>query len=475
MSIFGAMSTAVAGLQAQSFALENVSGNIANSQTTGFKRVNTSFADLVFDQPARHEMAGSVTSFSQLTNTIQGGLQTTGISTNMALNGEGYFVVARSEGTNNGQPVFGAIDLYTRRGDFALDRGGYLVNGAGYTLQGFAIDSTTGRPSSSDPRPIQLSDQPLAASATTRVTYRGNLPSVPATANADPAVASSELLAPPGTGTPAFPAGYDPRVLASPAAAGSGFVAGQDQTRFVNQSISGGSVTAYDSAGNAIDVQLRWAKVANADPTATPPVQDTWNLFYLRDGAATGNAAAWQNAGVPITFDASGRMTAPSGGSVAIPNLIVGTASLGAVTVDLGTGLTQYASSNGLMSTPNIQQDGYASGSLNSVSISSDGTVTGTYSNGRVASLAQVAIAQFQADDGLKRMDGGTYGETVDSGRPTMSLKGSTVAGGSIENSNVDIADEFSKLIVTQQAYSANTKVLTTSQQMLTDMINIIR
>jgi flagellar hook protein FlgE len=85
MGIFGAMTTAVSGLRAQSYALENISGNIANSQTTGFKRLDTSFVDLVPELPYRHELAGSVTAFSKLTNTIQGDLQSTGVPTNMAL------------------------------------------------------------------------------------------------------------------------------------------------------------------------------------------------------------------------------------------------------------------------------------------------------------------------------------------------------------------------------------------------------
>jgi flagellar hook protein FlgE len=108
MGIFGAMTTAVSGLRAQSYALENISGNIANSQTTGFKRLDTSFVDLIPELPYRHELAGSVTAFSKLTNTIQGDLQSTGVPTNMALNGEGYFIVQERVGTANNRPVFAA-------------------------------------------------------------------------------------------------------------------------------------------------------------------------------------------------------------------------------------------------------------------------------------------------------------------------------------------------------------------------------
>ena len=114
MGIFGAMTTAVSGLRSQAYALEKISGNIANSQTTGFKRVETSFVDLLPDMPYRKELASSVTSFSRLTNTIQGDLQSTGVSTNMAINGQGFFIVQERTGYNNNRPTFGGVDLYTR-------------------------------------------------------------------------------------------------------------------------------------------------------------------------------------------------------------------------------------------------------------------------------------------------------------------------------------------------------------------------
>ncbi|HMN50715.1 MAG TPA: flagellar hook basal-body protein, partial [Xanthobacteraceae bacterium] len=135
MGIFGAMTTAVGGLQAQSFALENISGNIANSQTTGFKRVDTSFADMVASSSAKRQTAGGVTALSRQTNNVQGDIQTAGVDTFMAIKGDGYFVVQKPAGFPDGQPTFVGVDLYTRRGDFELDKNGYLVNGSGYYLK----------------------------------------------------------------------------------------------------------------------------------------------------------------------------------------------------------------------------------------------------------------------------------------------------------------------------------------------------
>ena len=144
MSIFAAMNTAVAGLQAQSFALENISDNIANSQTTGYKRVDTSFEELVPEFPLRQQIGGSVIAFSRGTNNIAGNITATGVGTNMALSGGGYMVVRDRVSYSGGVPTFAAKDLYTRRGDFELDKNGYLVNGAGNYLVGNVANATTG-------------------------------------------------------------------------------------------------------------------------------------------------------------------------------------------------------------------------------------------------------------------------------------------------------------------------------------------
>jgi flagellar hook protein FlgE len=136
MGIYGALATAITGLQAQSTALEHISGNITNSQTTGFKRTETNFVDLVPDAPPRRQTAGAVTSFSRSTNDIQGDLINADSETSLAVNGRGYFVVARTTGQSDGLPVFEGTNYYTRRGDFEIDRSGYMVNGAGNYLQG---------------------------------------------------------------------------------------------------------------------------------------------------------------------------------------------------------------------------------------------------------------------------------------------------------------------------------------------------
>lgn len=476
MGIFGAMTTAVAGLRAQSYSLENISGNIANSQTTGFKRVDTSFVDLIPDLPNRHELAGSVSAYSRLTNTIQGDLQSTGVATNMALSGQGYFVVQERSGYSNNKPIFAGTDLYTRRGDFSIDKDGYLANGAGFYLKGSSIDPVTGEVRGAGTGVVQISNDPLPARQTTEIVYAANIPTRPATSSALASTPGSELMGAPGAGTPPFPAGYEPRVLTTPAPAGTGFVVANDQGRFMSESISGGQIAVYNAVGAPIDVQMRWAKVQNSDPAASPPTSDTWNLFYLEDSRATGNQPSWRNVGTPFTFNSSGQMTAPASGTLTIPNLTVDQSLVGNISMNFGTsGLTQYASANGLVQASTIQQDGYGSGTLDSISITNEGRISGNYSNGRVVPVAAISVAQFNADNALKRRDGGVYEQTLESGLPIIGLNGASIIGGNVEGSNTDIAEEFSKMIVTQQAYSANTRVVSTSQQMLTEVINMVR
>ncbi len=213
MGIFGALTTAVGGLRANSYALENVSGNIANSQTTAFKRVDTSFLDLIPQTSATAQLAGGVTTQSRSTNSVQGDVQTASVATFMAINGNGFFAVQKPGNFTDGTPVFDGVDRYTRRGDFQIDKSGYLVNGAGYYLQGVPIDPTTGNPSGSSPQVLRFQNDFLPAQETTRIDYRANLASYPLTTKHDVSVPGSELIAP-----GSYTVGRNPLALGTPAA-----------------------------------------------------------------------------------------------------------------------------------------------------------------------------------------------------------------------------------------------------------------
>jgi flagellar hook protein FlgE len=601
MGIFGALTTAVGGLRAESYALENVSGNIANSQTTAFKRIDTSFLDLIPQTALTAQLAGGVTTQSRSTNSVQGDVQSAQVATFMAINGSGFFAVQKPGSFTDGLPTFDGVDRYTRRGDFQLNKDGYLVNGAGYYLEGVPIDPTTGNPSGSSPQVLKFQNDFLPAQETTKIDYRANLASYPLTTKHDTSTPGSELLAPgsfsaghnPVTlGTPAAPytdastsgtiqsnkgapsvantgatllsglAGSDsisanflagdiltvngtpitfvnsgaagnqlnvtdsistllakidsitgtaiPSTIsggaitlhsgttsnlsvtssnpsafgalgfAGPASAtrggggtvGTGQVVGNDNSTFLDETVAGGAVTTYDVSGAPVNMQFRWGKVDSASLGAGHA--DTWNLFYQVNPNATGLNVAWQNANTNFTFSASGQMS-PAISSVTLNNAVVNNVALGNPVINFGTGgITQFSDANGNVQVNQISQDGFPAGQLQSVAVSTNGRIVGNYSNGRNLDLAEISLAKFNGTNFLKRIDGGAFEATDESGAALFG-KGGTIVGSSLESSNTDIADEFTKLIVTQQAYSANTKVITTSNSMVQDLLNVLR
>jgi flagellar hook protein FlgE len=601
MGIFGALTTAVGGLRANSYALENVSGNIANSQTTAFKRIDTSFLDLIPQTALTAQLAGGVTAQSRSTNSVQGDVQSASVATFMAINGAGFFAVQKPGSFTDGSPVFDGVDRYTRRGDFQLNKDGYLVNGAGYYLEGVPIDPTTGNPTGSSPQVLKFQNDFLPAQETTKIDYRANLASYPLTTKHDTSVPGSELLAP-----GSFSSGHNPLVLGTPAApytdastsgtvqsnkatpsvpntgatllngaagtdsinanfiagdtitvdgtiitfvnsgatgnqlnitddistllskidsitgtaipstisggsitlhsgttsdltvtssnttafaalgftgtatatrggggtVGTGQVIGNDNSTFLDESVAGGAVTAYDVSGAPVNMQFRWAKVDSV--SLGPGHTDTWNLFYQVNPNATGVNVAWQNVNQNFTFSASGQMS-PAIASVTLNNAVVNGVSLGNPVINFGTGgITQFADANGNVQVNQINQDGFPAGQLQSVGVSTNGRIVGNYSNGRNLDLAEISVANFNGPNFLRRIDGGAFEATDESGQALFGKAG-TIVGSSLESSNTDIADEFTKLIVTQQAYSANTKVITTSNSMVQDLLNVMR
>ena len=582
MGIFGALNTAVTGLRAQSYALENISGNIANSQTVGFKRIDTSFLDLIPDASINQQVAGSVLAQSRATNSVQGDLQNASISTFMAINGDGFFVVQQPSGFANNLPVFSGSNLYTRRGDFSLNKDGYLVNGSGYHLMGIPIDASTGNPVGSVPQSLQFNNDALPAQVTTQIQYRVNLPRVPKTTEYYSAQPGSELLQLADYATNPLVAG------------GNGGVTANDTSTFLSQSIGGGEITTYDTSGSPVNIQMRWAKTGSATldgagtftatnafaaTTLTDPADtiafnvsvdggaptavlidqaavqavgngdntidtvaefntilanegvtgvtaslvagrlrltssttgssssvaisgytltdananspdgtgigvgtsvagvdgiDIWELFYLENSSATGAQIAWRNAGQTYNFDANMMMNPPVA-NLTLSNVTTNGTAIGDIQLIHGsTGITQFADTNGTVQYNLLQQNGYPAGELVSIAVNNKGRITGTYSNGQTIDLAEVTLAQFNGTDSLKRLDGGAFSETAESGPPLYDASG-TILGSALESANVDIADEFTKLIVTQQAYSANTRIVTTSNQMVQDMLNMLR
>jgi flagellar hook protein FlgE len=449
MGIFDALTTAVSGLQAQAFALQNISGNIANSQTVGYKETNTAFDALVSQAALGEQTSGGVFATSVASNGVQGTIQNETVATDMAVNGSGYFVVTKPTGNSGTIPQFSGVNDYTRRGDFQMDSNGYMVNGAGYYLMGIPVDPATGAPTASSPQVLQFNNNFLPAQATSSINYAANLPSAPPTGLLNPST---------------FSVGFNPLDAAS---GGTGTVVGQDATTFTNASLDGGSITGYDSLGNPVNVQLRWAE------TASSGGNNSWQLFYQTNTSATGTQVAWQNVGTTFTFNSSGQLTAPAASSLTLTGLAVNGDTVGNVTLNYGSNLTQFASTTGSVQVTSLTQNGFGAGSMQSLSVA-QGQIVGSFSNGQTVALADVTLATFNGQDSLQPLDGEAFAATPESGNPNFSGTGSVV-GSSLEASNVDIATQFSQLIVAQQAYSANARVMTTANQMIQSLLQVIQ
>lgn len=457
MGIYGALSTAVSGLRAQSFALEHISGNIANSQTTGYKRLETDFVDLIPESPLNRQVTGAVLAQSKQTNNISGDISSSDNETYMALNGDGFFVVEEKTGQNDGNATFGGADYYTRRGDFDLDKEGYLVNGAGYYLKGMPIDSSTGNVSGSVPEVIQISNAFLPASETDRVDLQLNLPQLPQTSAYDEAIANSELL--------------DAADYANdPTATGDAIVQAADESLFLTQSIAGGAITVYSSNGAPVNVQMRWAKTDSVDNGG----DDTWNMFYLKDSSATLTDEMWTNVGTDYVFDTDGSLD-PGISSITLSGVSVNGIGLNDITLNhTANGVTQFADANGQSEVTTLAQNGFSAGEFDSVAVNDSGRVVASYSNGQTVELAAIVTANFNAPNQLSRLDGGVFAVTSSSGEAILETDGGII-GAAIESSNTDISEEFTKLIVTQQAYAAGTRIVSTSDEMMQEALNMIR
>ena len=179
MGIFDALTTAVAGLQAQSFALQNISGNIANSQTMGYKETDTAFQDLVSAAMLGEQTAGGVFANSVSTNTVQGTIQSTPSRPTWRSTATAGSWWRSRRGLPTTSRSSAASADYTRRGDFQMNQDGYLVNGAGYYLMGIPVNPTTGNPHGSVPQVLQFNNNFVPAQATTTIQYQANLPSLP--------------------------------------------------------------------------------------------------------------------------------------------------------------------------------------------------------------------------------------------------------------------------------------------------------
>ncbi|MGA1855875.1 flagellar hook protein FlgE [Azospirillum sp. 11R-A] len=436
MSLTSAMYSATSGLTAQSKALASISSNIANSSTTGFKGTVTEFTSYINKTTTVDEQVGGVIASNTRSVSRQGEIQSSATTTNMAVNGDGFFVV--SDKTSSGGTYF------TRNGSFSTDSNGNLVNSEGYYLYGWAVgdDGTikAGNKTSTDSlQAINLTSIKGTPKATSTLDIEANLP--------------------------------------SDAATGDSFTT---------------DVELFDALGNSHSVTMTWSKTAD----------NAWSLSASDPtGSADGTTTTGTISGFPISISfnsdgslASATQTDSSGTTTSVdPSAIdfsVGGWTTGAgdstVTMSLGsanstTGLTQYASgeSTAAIGDWTATGNGYEPGTLTGTTIDSSGVVRATFDNGETRAIYQIPIATFANSNGLESESGSTYTQTYESGNYQLRTAGDGKAGeieaSSLESSTVELTDEFSRMIVAQQAYSAASKVMTTAQDMIDTLISMKR
>jgi flagellar hook protein FlgE len=426
MGLSNALFTGVSGLDTSGTAISVIGDNIANSNTPGFKSKRAEFGDLLAQSLTSGGGFSQLGSGSTLTRVrpiySQGTFENTGRGTDLAIEGRGFFVVQSAQG-----------NFYTRNGIFNFDADGFLVNTQNQRVQGFSIDPATGT-TTGVLGDIQIQTAVLPPGATTSAEISVNLD------------ANSGLVGP-----------FDP---ADPAS-----------TSNFNFPMS-----VYDSLGNQHSVNFYFSRSATGwdwyaalDPTdtTTPP-------------AAAGDQVVVQGSG-SLSFDAQGFLQSTTGNSVTF-EFAGGAAASQSVVLDWGptgssvgsaTGrTTQFASPSAVTS---FTQDGFASGQIQNIVIDGEGFLTGQFSNGETVPLAQLALASFANVDGLVATGNSNLVETRVSGQALIGAPQTgnlgTIRASSIEQSNVDMATEFVKLIINQRAFQANTRTIATTNDLLANLV----
>jgi flagellar hook protein FlgE len=434
MSILNSLYSGVSGLRANGRGMSIISDNISNVNNVGFKRARGNFQDMMsmtvlgIGNISQIGMGTSLLNVQQMFQ--QGSLENSTNATDMAINGGGFFVV---KGTVNG--VSG--NFFTRAGQFMFDKDGYLVNQQGLKVQGYGVDATDENGTiTTGVGDIRVTSSQIQPKATTTMEINANL-------NSD-------------------------------ATASGPFDATSYQTAMATSNFHTVQ-TVYDSLGNAHDVTLYFTKTG----------ANTWafNVVGSGDEVSGGTAGTPSVLGTgTATFDTSGNLTAVTGNSF---TTTFNGASSQTVTMDLGTpgssnldeiGLTQFSSDSTVHF---ASQNGYATGNLRYINVTEDGLITGAYSNGEVLNLGKVALANFVANEGLKKLGGNLYGNTSKSGEPLIGEANTgprgTIQGNSLEQSNVDLAEEFVNMITTQKGFDANSKSIQTTDRMLDTIITLKR
>jgi len=475
MSINSAMLAGVSGLTANSSALAAISDNIANVNTTAYKRNEADFQTLVTAQATGASYsAGGVLSTSRQFVSQQGILQRTSSATDLGISGSGFFVTTqKAEGLT-------ATDarLFTRAGSFSVDNQGYLKNSAGLYLQGWLVDAQGDI--ATDPSDLsRLSSINVAsiggtADPTTRVALSANLKS-------SQTVSADATITPPAS-APAYDPATNSMSMYDPTAATPVGVKPDFEMQIPISDSKGGKRTlAIDFLKSSVPNQ--WYAEIRAVPASdindgtglTNGQVATGIVAFTPSGRLdTTNTTLFADPTNPVINIGSSASTPGAGQASWSAGLGVAGQSL-AIDMNSGAGgLTQFDSQS---VAEQVTTNGTAFGNLTNISIDDNGFVTAVFDNGVTRKIAQVAMATFANPDGLKAVSGNAYKVTDQSGTYNLKSPGSggagTISPDTLEASTVDLSSEFTGLITTQRAYAASSKIITTADQMMQELLNI--
>ena len=482
MSINSAMLAGVSGLRANSAALASISQNIANVNTVGYKRSQADFSTVVNTQSVyTGYSAGGVTSVARHNISQTGQLQSTTSSTDLGIAGQGFFVVTqKAEGLTPTD-----ARLFTRAGSFKVDEFGYLKNTAGLYLQGWPVDAygviTTDPSDLNRLSTINVGSVGGTAEATSRVQLNANLKS----SQAISAEARDAALAVPGPN--AYNAATNSMAMYDPDA-GTGVKPDFEITVPISDSKGGQRTVAISFLKST--TPNRWYAEVRAVPADSVQTGaglsngqiKTGMVAFTPDGrldtaamAGMANALFTDPSNATLTFGASD--APPAAGAVSwATGLGIDDQSISFDLTNAAGGLTQYDSASVVQA---VQTNGTNFGSLTEVQIDESGFVTAIFDNGVTRQIAQVAIATFPSPDSLTQVNGNAYRVSQQSGAYNLKTAGTGGAGvlgsSQLEASTVDLSSEFTGLITTQRAYSASSKIITTADEMLAELISIKR
>lgn len=474
----------VSGLKNHQTRMDVIGNNIANVNTTGYKSSRVTFTDTLQQtlsgasaptdnvggtNPKQIGLGSAVGSIDMIMT--DGSVQSTGKNTDLCLSGNGFFIVNGPNGT-----------FYTRDGAFEFDKeGNYVLPGSGLYVQGWTADASGAINTQAGIGKITIpAGKSMEATATKTVNYSNNL---------DSAGATIESIMKDGVAVSQADASEDhPVTLKMSDGTVYTMTTGSFKT---GQSLPvATTISVYDSLGNMHNIPVYFTKT-NVDvvvkPAVPPATEDTYGNKWLvtlnpdagavsPSGTATikeadGSTTTINMAAVTLAFDSNGKFV--SGDGRPTLTLTNGATTNQSVQVNL-TGLTQYSGSN----TISNSADGNEMGTLKSIAIDSAGVITGTYTNGINRQEGQVAIAQFTNAAGLTKTGSSLYTISNNSGDAnvkTASDLGVTITPSALEMSNVDIANEFSDMIITQRGFQSNSKIITVSDEMLETLVNMKR